>query len=92
MRMSNDPKWSYWMLAATAAALLAITNGGRLSLGLFVSPLNTSTGLGITTISLVAWRSCRGGRFSPWPARSPTVMVPGVPWRRVSSAWRWGRP
>lgn len=53
MRMSNDPKWSYWMLAATAAALLAITNGGRLSLGLFVSPLNTSTGLGITTISLV---------------------------------------
>ena len=53
MRRTDDPKWNYWMLAATAAALLAITNGGRLSLGLFVSPLNTSTGLGIATISLV---------------------------------------
>ena len=29
-----------------------VTMGARQSLGLFVSPLNTSTGLGITTISL----------------------------------------
>jgi len=53
MRIADDPKWSYWILAATAATLLAVTNGGRLSLGLFVSPLNTATGLGIATISLV---------------------------------------
>ena len=34
-----------------AAAILMITMGARQSLGLFVSPLNTATGLGITTIS-----------------------------------------
>jgi len=34
-----------------AAAILMVTMGARQSLGLFVSPLNTSTGLGITTIS-----------------------------------------
>ena len=52
MDTSRDPKWAAWSLALTAAALLAITNGGRLTLGLFVSPINTSTGLGIVTISL----------------------------------------
>src|SRR5678816_4918209 len=35
-----------------AAAILMITMGARQSLGLFVSPLNSTTGLGITTISL----------------------------------------
>jgi len=34
-----------------AAAILMVTMGARQTLGLFVSPLNTSTGLGITTIS-----------------------------------------
>jgi len=34
-----------------AAAILMVTMGARQSLGLFVSPLNTATGLGITTIS-----------------------------------------
>ncbi|MFC5302610.1 MFS transporter [Azospira restricta] len=35
-----------------AAGILAITMGARQSLGLFVSPLNTTTGLGIASISL----------------------------------------
>jgi predicted MFS family arabinose efflux permease len=35
-----------------AAAILMITMGSRQSMGLFVSPLNTHTGLGIATISL----------------------------------------
>jgi MFS family permease len=35
-----------------AAAVLMVTMGARQSLGLFVSPLNTATGLGIMTISL----------------------------------------
>ncbi len=42
---------SYWPLAIAGAAILAVTMGIRQSLGLFVSPLNTSTGLGIVTIS-----------------------------------------
>ena len=42
---------SVWPLILTAAAILMITMGARQSLGLFVSPLNTTTGLGIVAIS-----------------------------------------
>lgn len=42
---------SAWPLLASAAAILMITMGVRQSLGLFVSPLNTATGLGIVSIS-----------------------------------------
>ena len=41
----------YWTLAIAGAAILAVTMGIRQSLGLFVSPLNTATGLGIVTVS-----------------------------------------
>jgi MFS family permease len=40
-----------WVVILAAAAILMVTMGVRQSLGLFVSPLNTSTGLGIVTIS-----------------------------------------
>src|SRR5512134_1478705 len=40
-----------WLLVAAAVALLAITMGSRSVFGLFISPLNTATGLGIATIS-----------------------------------------
>src|SRR5215210_5638467 len=40
-----------WIVTLAAAAILMVTMGLRQSLGLFVSPLNTSTGLGIVTIS-----------------------------------------
>ena len=49
-------KWSErhsaWIVTLAAAAILMVTMGARQSLGLFVSPLNSSTGLGITVISL----------------------------------------
>src|SRR5712691_10907943 len=49
-------KWSErhiaWIVTIAAAAILMVTMGARQSLGLFISPLNSSTGLGITTISL----------------------------------------
>ena len=41
----------WWYVVIAASALLMVTMGARQSLGLFVSPLNTSTGLGIVTIS-----------------------------------------
>jgi len=41
-----------WIVTLAAAAILMVTMGARQSLGLFISPLNTSTGLGIATISL----------------------------------------
>jgi len=42
---------SYLFVALAAGAFLMITMGVRQSFGLFVSPLNTSTGLGIAAIS-----------------------------------------
>jgi predicted MFS family arabinose efflux permease len=44
-------KRAYWVLVLCASAILMITMGVRQSMGLFVSPLNTSTGLGIVTVS-----------------------------------------
>src|SRR5438045_9512974 len=43
---------SAWVVTLAAAAILMVTMGARQTIGLFVSPLNSSTGLGITTISL----------------------------------------
>jgi predicted MFS family arabinose efflux permease len=40
-----------WLLVAAAVALLAVTMGSRSVFGLFLSPLNSATGLGIATIS-----------------------------------------
>jgi MFS family permease len=40
------------VITLAAAAILMVTMGARQSLGLFIAPLNSSTGLGITTISL----------------------------------------
>jgi len=40
-----------WLLTLAAAAILMITMGARLTTGLFLSPLNTATGLGIASIS-----------------------------------------
>lgn len=40
-----------WPLILLAAAVLMVTMGLRQTTGLFVSPLNTSTGLGIVTVS-----------------------------------------
>ena len=55
-----------WVVTLAAAAVLMVTMGSRQSLGLFVSPLNTSTGLGITTISL----ALAVGQFT-WGAIQP---------------------
>ncbi len=41
-----------WLVTLAAAAIMMVTQGARQSMGLFVSPLNSSTALGITTISL----------------------------------------
>jgi len=57
--MNTDRRATAAILAA--AAILMVTQGVRLSMGLFVSPLNTSTGLGIATVSFafavgqIAW-------------------------------------
>ena len=50
--MAKGGERSAWIVTLAAAAILMVTMGARQSLGLFVSPLNSSTGLGIVTISL----------------------------------------
>lgn len=42
---------TFWTLVLSSAAILAVTMGVRQSTGLFVSPLNSSTGLGIVAVS-----------------------------------------
>ena len=42
---------SSWVFVLVAAAILMVTMGMRQSMGLFLSPLNTHTGLGIASIS-----------------------------------------
>ena len=50
--MPSRNERSAWVITLAAAAMLMVTMGARQSLGLFISPLNNSTGLGVTTISL----------------------------------------
>ena len=47
----NNRQLGYWTIVLVAAAIMMVSQGGRQSLGLFVSPLNTTTGLGIASIS-----------------------------------------
>ncbi|MES3024992.1 MAG: MFS transporter [Pseudomonadota bacterium] len=52
--MQNQPEMTpraAWLLILAASAILMITMGARLTTGLFMSPINTSTGLGIASIS-----------------------------------------
>nr|HET7860753.1 MFS transporter [Caldimonas sp.] len=43
-----------WRLTAAATALTALISGSRASFGMFLSPLNTATGLGMAAIGLAA--------------------------------------
>jgi len=49
-RSLNTP--ALWAITLAAAGIMMVTMGARQSLGLFVAPLNASTGLGIASISL----------------------------------------
>ena len=55
-----------WAVTLSAAGILMISMGARQSIGLFLAPLNASTGLGIASISL----AMAVGQFS-WRAIQP---------------------
>ncbi len=57
-----------WIITLAAAGILMVTMGARQSLGLFVSPLNTTTGLGVATISF----ALAIGQFT-WGAIQPVA-------------------
>ena len=85
---------AWWWTVLAASALLMITMGARQSLGLFVSPLNTDTGLGIVAISF----ALAVGQFV-WGAAQPIagayadkygpgrVLAAGVILAAVLAAW-----
>ncbi|HSV47124.1 MAG TPA: MFS transporter [Ramlibacter sp.] len=46
------PRMALWLVLLAAAGTFALTMGTRQTMGLFLSPLNTATGLGLASISL----------------------------------------
>ncbi len=64
-----------WLLILAASAILMITMGARLTTGLFMSPINTSTGLGIASISL----AMAIGQFV-WGAAQPVFGAVADKW------------
>lgn len=81
---SNSPA-SHWPLVLSAAAILMISMGARQSLGLFVTPIDGATGLGIATVSLafavsqLIWGAAQpvyGALAERWGTR--TVIVVGA--------------
>jgi MFS family permease len=61
----NTPRQA-WILILAASAILMITMAARLTTGLFLSPLNTATGLGVASISF----AMAVGQFM-WGASQP---------------------
>lgn len=64
-----------WPVTLAAAAILMVTMGTRQSIGLYVSPINSSTGLGIVTISL----ALAIGQFT-WGAIQPVAGAVADRW------------
>jgi hypothetical protein len=49
-----DVRAATWRLTGAATGLTALISGSRASFGMFLSPLNTATGLGMASIALAA--------------------------------------
>ena len=49
---SGSARWAVWVVLLAAAGAFALTMGTRQTMGLFLSSLNTATGLGLGSISL----------------------------------------
>jgi MFS family permease len=64
-----------WLLILSASAILMITMAARLTTGLFLSPINTSTGLGVARISL----AMAVGQFM-WGASQPIFGAVADKW------------
>lgn len=49
---AGSPALSVWLVLLAGAGMFAVTMGTRQTMGLFLSPLNTATGLGVGNISM----------------------------------------
>lgn len=50
--LDSKPAVAAWLVLLAAAGTFAVTMGTRQTMGLFLSPLNTATGIGVGNISL----------------------------------------
>jgi MFS family permease len=73
LRSLNTP--GAWTVTLAAAGILMVTMGARQSMGLFVSPINSATGLGVATISL----ALAVGQFM-WGAIQPVAGAAADRW------------
>ena len=65
-----------WRLTVAATALTALISGSRASFGMFLSPLNTATGLGMAAIGLAAaFGQLAAGAALPASRRSRAASV-----------------
>jgi MFS family permease len=64
-----------WLLILSASAILMLTMAARLTTGLFLSPINTATGLGVASISL----AMAVGQFM-WGASQPIFGAVADKW------------
>jgi MFS family permease len=84
--MAPKTAYSGWPLILGAAAILMVTFGVRQSIGLYVSPLNTATGLGIANISLAlaigqfVWGAVQPlfGALADRSGPAPVIVAGGV--------------
>ncbi len=84
-RSLNKP--GLWAVALSAAGILMLTMGIRQSFGLFLSPINTSTGIGIGTLSLAlaagqfVWGAIQplagaaADRYGPQPVLAAAIIL-----------------
>jgi predicted MFS family arabinose efflux permease len=70
-----QPMRSVWIVTFCAACVLAITQGARGTSGLFISPMNTDTGIGIANIAF----ALAVGQFV-WGAVQPVAGVLAGRW------------
>lgn len=87
-----------WAITLAAAGIMMITMGARQSVGLFLGPINSSTGLGIASISFAfavaqfSWGAIQplaGAAADRWGPRA--VLLIGIVlrrWARRSRRWR----
>jgi MFS family permease len=76
--MTTQPSMSpraAWLLILSASAILMLTMAARLTTGLFLSPINTATGLGVASISL----AMAVGQFM-WGASQPIFGAVADKW------------
>ena len=72
MKRHDTPGTLWWVVLLAAAGTFALTMGTRQTMGFFLSPLNTATGLGVGSISLAfafgqLWWASRSRLPAPWP-------------------------